>query len=484
MKKYILITLVAVGLYACSDDKYEDYNIDGKNPPEVSADYLFTAATKSLSDQMATPNVNLNIFRFVAQYLTSTEYLEEPNYDLTGRNIPGGQWERLSQRVLFNLKNASENIDNNLVISETQLTEEEVAARKAQIEVLMVYTWQVMVDTFGNIPYSEALDINNTLPVYDDAATIYEDLINRLIAINSDFDAAQGFETADVLYNGDMQKWKKFSNSLLLRLGMRLADVNPSLAQTAVEAAVANGVFESNADNALIHYESLPTNSNPLWQNLIQSGRSDYVAANTLVDYMNDLNDPRRPIYFDDNLDGGIYVGGVYGDSNTFANFSHMGEDFVNPEHPAILLDYAEVEFLLAEAAERGIGSVTGAANHYNEAITASITFWGGTTDDANDYIAQTDVAYSSADWKEKIGLQFWIAMYDNPTEGWSVWRKYDAPTLNLPADSGNPIPLRYTYPVDEQNLNPDNREAAAAAIGGDEQQTPIFWDVHSLLSH
>ena len=76
------------------------------------------------------------------------------------------------------------------------------------------------------------------------------------------------------------------------------------------------------------------------------------------------------------------------------------------------------------------------------------------------------------------IGTQFWIAMYDNPVEGWAVWRKYDAPELNLPEETGNPVPLRFTYPVNEQNLNEANYTAASEAIGGDEQQTPIFWDV------
>jgi hypothetical protein len=69
--------------------------------------------------------------------------------------------------------------------------------------------------------------------------------------------------------------------------------------------------------------------------------------------------------------------------------------------------------------------------------------------------------------------------MYNNPFEGWSVWRKYDAPALNLPEDTGNPVPLRYTYPVNEQNLNRANYEAASAAIGGDKQSTPLFWDVN-----
>ncbi len=131
MKKYILVAMVAVGLYGCSDDKYADYNIDDKNPSQVAADYLFTSATKNLSDQSATPNVNLNIFRFVSQYLTSTEYLQEPNYDLTNRNIPGNQWERLTQRVLFNLQNAKVNIDNDIVLSETEfLTQDQKMQEK------------------------------------------------------------------------------------------------------------------------------------------------------------------------------------------------------------------------------------------------------------------------------------------------------------------------------------------------------------------
>jgi hypothetical protein len=69
--------------------------------------------------------------------------------------------------------------------------------------------------------------------------------------------------------------------------------------------------------------------------------------------------------------------------------------------------------------------------------------------------------------------------MYNNSLEGWSVWRKYDAPAFTLPQDTGNPVPLRYTYPVNEQNLNQTQYEAASSAIGGDDQQTPLFWDIN-----
>ena len=285
-----------------------------------------------------------------------------------------------------------------------------------------------------------------------------------------------------MIYMGDMAKWEKFANSLQLRLALRVADVSSmqSMAQTAAEDAISSsaGVMASNADNAVIQYQSSPPNTNPLWEDLVQSGRSDYVTANTIVDIMNDLNDPRRDYYFDDNLGAGFYDGGIYGGSNTYANFTHIGEAFKDPTHPGIYMDYAEVSFLLAEASARSFSTPSTADVHYEDAITASMNYAGITNAaDISAYIAQPDVAYDAANWRESIGEQFWIAMFDNPFQGWAVWRKFDAPTLNLPEDTGSPVPLRYTYPVNEQNLNESNYNAASSAIGGDEQQTALFWD-------
>ncbi|WP_051119721.1 SusD/RagB family nutrient-binding outer membrane lipoprotein [Gillisia sp. CAL575] len=473
MKKYILTIIALASLWSCqTDEQYEDYNRDPKNPTEVKADFLFTAATVSLGDQMASANVNNNIFRFVSQYWTSTTYLDEPNYDLNNRGISDSQWNELYRDVLFDIKDAK-----NLVQADVELSEGEKTARLAQLEVVEVYAWQVLVDTFGDVPYSEALNATDfPQPKFDDAATIYADLISRLTAVNSDFQAGSGFTSADVVYGGDMDSWAKFSNSLLLRLGMRLSDVNPSLAQSTAETAVTNGVFMSNGDNATIAYQSTNPNTNPLWSDLVESGRSDYVPANTLVDIMNELEDPRRSVYFDDNV--APYIGGVYGGSNSYPSYSHVGQAFLDPTLPGILLDYSEVEFHLAEAAQRTYGVTGSAEDHYNAAITASINYWGGSDADATAYLAQADVAYDEANWEEQLGTQFWIAMYDNSIMGWNVWRKFDTPVLNLPEDTGNFVPLRYTYPIGEQNLNLTNYEAASAAIGGDDQQTPLFWDI------
>ena len=476
MKKVYITVLSLILLTSCmSDDKYEGYNEDPKNPTQVDAAFLFNSATLSLVDQMTSTNVNTNIFRMLGQYWTETTYVDEANYDFTTRNIPQNHWSEMYRDVLLDLSDAK-----NRVMSDGDLTEADKTARAAQAEVLMIYTWQQLVDTFGDIPYSQALDaVAYPLPAYDDAATIYTDLLSRIDgAISGLSGTGNGFDI-DNLYGGDMNAWKKFAVSLKLRLGIRLADVNPSVAQSTVESAYSAGVFSSNADNAMFVYLG-DSNPNPVWESLVQSGRNDFVAANTTVDFMNNLNDPRRSVYFDENLGAGVYDGGPYGANNSFESYTHIGESMHQSDNPACLMDYAEVSFYLAEAAARGWSVGGTAEQHYNNGITASFDYWG--VANVASYLSNPDVAYATApgaDWREKIGNQFWLAMYNRGFEGWTVWRKFDTPAFNLPDVSGLPVPTRYTYPINEQNLNETNWTAGSTAIGGDEQTTKIFWDVN-----
>lgn len=477
MKKVLITVFSFILLSSCmSDDRYEEYNQDPKSPTEANADFLFNASMRSLVDQMTSTSVNFNVFRMLAQYWTETTYIDEANYDLTRRTIPQNHWSEMYRDVLFDLETAKEYVmaDTNPEVSERDKT-----ARMAQIEILSIYTWQQLVDTFGDIPYTEALNPRDIpLPVYDDATTIYSDLLNRIDVAIGDLSSGSGFNI-DNLYYGDMDAWQKFAHSLKLRLGIRLADVDPSTAQTTVESAYSAGVFSSNADNASFVYLG-SSNPNPVWSSLVQSGRNDFVPANTIVDFMNNLDDPRRSAYFADNLGAGIYEGGIYGDSNSFSDYTHIGAIMHDPVNPACLIDYAEVSFYLAEAAARGWSVGGTIEDHYNNGIMASFDYWG--IPDVATYLANPDVAYATApgaDWREKIGSQFWLAMYNRGFEGWTVWRMYDSPTFNLPADTGNPVPTRYTYPVNEQNLNEVNWNAASTAIGGDTQTTKLFWDVN-----
>lgn len=204
--------------------------------------------------------------------------------------------------------------------------------------------------------------------------------------------------------------------------------------------------------------------------------------ASTIVDMMNDLDDPRREFYFTE-VDG-QFIGGEYGFTNAYADFSHIDEEIIEPSFEGLLLDYSEVEFLLAEAVERGF--IAGDAEmHYNNAVTASIEYWGGTTQDAAAYLAQPEVAYptAGADFREKIGNQKWLALFNRGYDAWVEWRRLDHPTLLPPTGNGAPaglaIPVRLIYPINEQTLNPASREAAATAMGGDLATTPLFWDAN-----
>ncbi|MBC7654292.1 MAG: SusD/RagB family nutrient-binding outer membrane lipoprotein [Oligoflexus sp.] len=477
MKKVILTTLTILTLLvSCqSDNQYEERNRDPKNPTQVSAEFLFNSATKSLFDQMTSTNVNENVFRMLGQHWTETTYVDEANYDFNGRNITQNHWSEIYRNVLLDLATAKANTDADAALSAaTKKT------KNAQIEILAVYTWAQMVETYGNIPYSQALNAGQfVLPVYDDAATIYGDLLKRLTATIPNL-TDNGFGSADKIYGGDAMKWKKLGNSLLLRMGLRVADVPTLTAQStaAIKAAVSGGVFTSNEDNAALMYSSASPNTNPVWVDLVQSGRSDFVVANTLVDKMNELSDPRRTAYFDENLGAGVFKGGPYGDNNSFSAYTHVSSRIIDPANPASLMDYSEVCFYLADAAERSIsGTPATAASFYNNGITASFDYWGAT--DVAAYLANPKVNYATAagDWKVKIGTQLWLAMYNRGYEAWTAWRTYDFPGFKLPAVSELPVPTRYTYPINEQNLNKANYTAAAAAIGGDKQTTKVFWD-------
>jgi hypothetical protein len=477
--RHLIITFVSLMLVTSCVDSLDDYNIDQKRPSNAPAETFLTAALKQLSDVITTPNVNTNNFRLYVQQWATTTYLQEPRYDLTSRIIPQNIWQTLYKDVIADLRESKRLLEEDELVAAADKT-----ARLAQLEVVEVYTWFVLVTTFGDVPYSQAMDFQNPVPVYDDDVTIYADLLDRLDnAIGSLASGGNAFDNADVLYNGDLDQWMKFANSLKLKMGILLADVDNAKAKLIVEEAAGN-VFTSNADNARFPYLASPPNNNPLSANLNPafSSRQDYVVASTIIDKMNALNDPRRPFYF--TTVNGEYKGGNYGFANAYGDFSHTSDKTIAADFEALLLDYSEVEFLLAEAVERGFTVGGTAEEHYNKAIEASIVYWGGTVADATTYRNQASVKYTSAPgaYKEKIGLQKWIALYNRGIDAWTEWRRLDYPAL-LPPSGGNvpvglSIPVRIIYPINEQTLNGTNRQAAADAMGGDVANTKLFWDV------
>lgn len=487
MKKIIFsIATLSLLMTGCVDES-NDYNNDHSKAYSVPAATLLTNAEKEIADQMTTPNVNLNIFRMFSQYWTETQYTTESKYRVTTRKIPDNHWNNLFRDALGNLESTKEAVNNEVKSADISDGDWNIQQKNkiAVIEIIEVYTYQILVDTFGDIPYTEALDPNIVLPKYDKASEIYPKLIIRLnTAISNLNTSGNSFSKGEYIYNGNTTKWKLFANSLKVKLGINLSDFNNALAKSTIESAILGGLITSNSNNANFNYVSITPNYNPIYDNLIASNRNDFVPAKTLVNDMNTLGDPRRAIYF--TTVGGVYSGGNYGFANSYAVYSHIGDAIKKVNAPATLFEATEVNFLLAEAAARGFSVGNTAENFYNQAIQSSFEFWGLSSTSATTYLLDPNVAYTTApgaSFKEKIGRQAWIALFNRGFESWTTWRRLDAPNLVAPSsaypEAEGVVPKRLTYPVNEQTVNGDNWEAASTAIGGDKLKTKIFWDMN-----
>lgn len=480
MKKIIAILFIST-LISCTDN-FTELNTDKKSLASVPGGSLFNNAMERFYHTMNNNNVNFNVFRLYAQYMAQTTYPEESQYNMVQRTIPDNWYQRLYRDALVDIKEAKRLIS----AEETNAATAPIQKNKmAVMTVSEVHMWSTLVDLFGDIPYSEALDFENPNPKYDDAKTIYYDLISKLDQAIADLDVSQpSFDAAEDLVNqGDTGAWYKAANSLKLRLAMRIADVDEAKAKAMAESAVAAGVFSSLDEDLSMEYTMAAPYTYPAYEDFVLSGRSDYVAANTLVDKMNELNDPRRASYFASNMGEGVYKGGVYGTANSFPNNTQIGSYFYTANSPGIMISCSEVEFLKAEGAARGFNMGADVADLYHGAIKASILEWGGSEADADAYIAQESVNYATAagDWKQKIGVQKWISLFaSGGIEGWSTWRLLDFDGFNVPEGlTYEDIPKRLIYPIGEATLNGTNLQAAASAIGGDNPKSKVFWDIH-----
>ncbi len=471
--KNIAIFALAGSLFVTSCGKdFNELNTDTKSPSEVPASALIANAQKDLVDQMTSTNVNVNTLRLWAQHWSQTTYVDESNYELIERDVNGTLFDRMYARVLRDLQEAERSID-----ADELLREEYKTNQKAIIEVMRVYAYHILVDMFGDVPYFEALDPKNSTPKYTDEREIYDDLIIRLDAAIQNLGGSSGLGSSDLIYGGDADAWRVFANSLKLRLASRMAEVDNTKAMQMAESAVADGVMTSPEESAELQYQSSPPNTNPLWVDLVQSGRTDFIASGTMAGYLNDLNDPRADDYFR-NLDStGMVVAPVHGTPASYPANSQPSDLVEDPTLPGVLLSYVEVQFLLADAAQNGYSVGGTAEDFYNAGITASILKWGGTQAEADAYIAQPEVAWDASKAEELIGTQKWIAMYNRPFEAYTTWRLYDNPTLVEAAEANTLPPTRFNYPVNEYSLNEAN---VRAAMGGDGDNLfgKVFWDV------
>lgn len=305
---YIASTiLISASILTSCERDISTLNSDPKNPEVVPSKNLVVTSERYLADFWVTPSVNQNISRFFTQQWTETQYVDETNYNFITRNQPQNHFNTMYRDVLGPLKQASifldaEPEDAGLSIAVQAKVKQN---KKAVIEILSIFAWINLVDSFGNVPYSEALQSETgsaiLQPKYDDAATVYDALAVRLNNVVGDIDPTVGSYVDDAFYQGNMSQWIKVANSLKLRMGLNLSDKEPVKAKTLIESAVAAGVITNVADNFAFPYVDGLV-SNPIFQNLVKSERDDFIPSDVFVNSIKSKSDPRRTSFFAENL--------------------------------------------------------------------------------------------------------------------------------------------------------------------------------------
>ncbi|MDF1576771.1 MAG: SusD/RagB family nutrient-binding outer membrane lipoprotein [Bacteroidales bacterium] len=479
---YLLILVLGVLVSSCELP-------DNKNPKaatDVPAETVLTNALRDALNLIDNMSQNVNVSRFLCQYSSQMQYTDPSRYQFSDRQIPDGYWNT-SYLVLQDLREVKLLIQD---LSGSESFNRMNANRMAIVDIVEVMVYHNLVDFFGDVPYTEALGgFDGKTPAYDDAATIYEDLQARLTADISTLaagasDGSWGVE--DLVFAGDVDMWKKAAATIKLRLGMRLADVNPSAAQSYLSEALAAGLLEPG-ESMQLPWVGVTPHVNTIYNMFIVANRNDYAPSATIIDMMVDLDDARLPAFFtqvDTSTEVGVeklaYRGLDYGlvSNESYPSYSHYSDEMFAPDFPATFACNAEVEFMLAEAAARGFTGTPGTAQeHYEAGIAESHDFWGVTM--PGSYLNHPDVSWDAARDKELIGTQKWLALYNRGNEGYCVWRTFDWPVLVPPEDmTYSDIPFRMPFPYNEPDLNGDNYDAAASAIGGDDVRTRLFWDV------
>ncbi len=353
----------------------------------------------------------------------------------------------------------------------------------AVAEIMTAYGFMVLTDYFGDIPYEDALGLADgaAFPRYTPQAEIYPDLIARLAAASARIESAGSvsFGAFDPVYHGGMAGWERFGNSLRLRLAMRMSGTDQSdQAAQAFRAAWEADVFGGVDDRSDIEWLGIPPAQNPLYEEIVLGGRSgDFRLSESLVDRMLALDDPRLPVYAEPAADGefrGLRNGlepssyQFEGRTGGSADFSTIGAYFLDRTTPSVLMSYAELLFLGAEAAERGwIAADPGSL--YEAGVGASMEQFGVSQAAADAYLARPDVAYGGL---EDVWLQKWFALYLGGPEAFAEMRRVGWMDLEPAENStlGDEFPARLYYPPGEALYNPEH-------YPGDVPLTsPLWW--------
>ena len=469
--RILSILFVTFVLISCVDD-LQEININPNAAQTSQPDYLLSNAIKSSVDTYWGTTNNLDGTLLFVQHVAKTQYTEIDRY-IASNSTFEGPWRDFYSEGLRDLAEI-------IAIGETENNQN----FKAVATIFQSWVFLLLTDAYGDIPYSQAVNINEYVtPAYDAQKDVYLGLLTDLKDAIELIDPSKKQVEGDIIYSGDLNKWEKFAHSLRYRIALRISDKEPEKAkQVITETSVADLI--GDGDIAQLNYLSSP-NQNPIA--LFFETRDDYRVSNSIVETLKNLNDPRLPVFANktETPTEEEYIGVPNGLTTSaitalgFSETSKIGSYFTTPETPAVILSTAEVLFGRAEAAARNFTSED-AETLYNQAIKASLKQFGIIDNDVIDaYLAQPLVKYNSANFRESIGVQKWIALFGQGMEAFAEWRRLDYPQLH-PAVAGvldGEFLVRYLYPGTEQSLNGKNYKAAVANQGVDALTTKLWFD-------
>lgn len=501
MKQKIFLIAVCWMMLAlsCTRD-LENTNINPNQPTTVEPGPLFTALQLRQAGVEISRRSNVSFGMMMMQQAATTKI-----DDLEGDKYLPSE----SASLLFSEEYAVPVINMAMLIDQLKDDPENVNLYAAA-RIWRVLLMHRITDLYGDIPYSEAGQgflQQIYKPVYDPQSFIYADMLNELKEAISSFDPSKRtFGSADIIYGGNIDQWKKFAHSLMLRLGFRLIKVDPAMSKEWVLTAINGGVMQSNADICYMRHTGPQQNlSNGISYDfqkfdLIRVG--DIKMGKTFIDYLNNTQDPRLSVYAslpngNDNPEDQKGLPNGYnattitstpggGDLTTYSTFNV--NTILPLKTPTFFLTYAEVELLLAEAVVRNW--TTGQAElHYQKAVESSMQqqkLYGRTIADAevNTYLSSGNPFPTNGSAEEKIKVineQYWVVTFLNGWESYANWRRTGVPEL-IPViypnnASDGTIPRRLTYPRSEYIDNEKNIKQAINQQGPDKYTTRVWWD-------
>lgn len=477
---FLLVQVVLAGCTKDFAEKNNDPNAITTITPNLLLPHIIRSSVNSVMGEA------WGIGTLVVQQTAKYQFVDEDRY-IWGNN------DRIWNNYYNNMRDVKKLQE--LAASSNQ------PAYNALALILKSWMYSIITDTYGDAPYSEATSgLSNVLkPKYDTQEAIYTGILADLATANTILSTANSSVSGDLIYQGDLTKWRKLANSLRVRYLMRISakvDVSGRL-QEIVGNATLNPIFENNTDDGDYSYLAEAPNQFPNYTNRI-GGFDEFRLSKTFADVLQQFQDPRLAIFArptSSSASSGTpeYVGMPNGLNPTSAlnynggsnNISRMGSFYYeNSITPAGLLvakgyimAFPELQFLLAEAKLKNLITTAVTAQGYYEKGIESAFIYLNTQMPAG-YLGRTGVQYNQATALQQIVTQKWIGLFYTGLESWFEFRRTGFPVLQPGVDSQNAgkIPVRYRYPLNEQSQNAENLAAAIARQGADDLNTKVWW--------